>query len=191
MGAVASVSADTLAAARAGVVGLALVAIAASAFASADPQLEVRTATLPRFESVDSALRSSRLDVTLLPQRRSGFGFAFGVNSVSGANPALVPAASGMPSLDFGVHWRVMLDSNYRFDVTAYRRVPNADAISLIESHDPEYGARVEVGLGSIRSRSKGFIADRGFLGFQLEGGARLAIRRKFGGPMLYYRNTF
>jgi hypothetical protein len=96
-----------------------------------------------------------------------------------------------MPSMDFGVHWRVMLDSSYRFDVTAYRRVQNADAISLIESHDPEYGARVELGLGSIQGRSKGFVANRGFVGFQLESGARVTIKRKSGGPMLYYRNDF
>jgi hypothetical protein len=93
--------------------------------------------------------------------------------------------------MDFGVHWRVMLDSSYRFDVTAYRRVQNADAISLIESRDPEYGARVELGLGSMQGRSKGFVANRGFVGFQLESGARVTIRRKSGGPMLYYRNAF
>lgn len=184
MGAVAAVV-------RAGVTAVALSACAANAFALADPRLEVSTATLPRFESIDGALRSSRVDLTLLPRGRSGVGFAFGVSSLSGANPALAPWAAGMPSMDFGVHWRVTLDSNYRFDVTAYRRVPNADAISLIESREPEYGARVELGLGSLRGRSKGFMADRGFLGFQLEGGARISVKRKSGGPMFYYRNTF
>jgi hypothetical protein len=170
---------------------LALFTVATQAFALTDPRLEVDTATLPRFDSVDGALHSSRMDVTLLPHRRSGVGFAFGVSSVSGTNSAVAPWASGMPTMDFGVHWRVTLDSNYRFDVTAYRRVQNADAISLIESHDPEYGARVELGLGSIQGRSKGFVSNRGFVGFQLESGARVTIRRKSGGPMLYYRNAF
>ena len=186
MGAIASVHKNRPAA-RAGAVGLALFACAVGAFA----QVEVTTATLPRFDSTDSATRSSRVDLTLFPHERSTLGLAFGVSSLSGINPALTPWGAGMPSMDFGVHWRVTLDSNYRFDVTAYRRVPNSDAISLIESHDPTYGARVELGLGSIQGRNKGFIADRGFLGFQLEGGGRIAVKRSGGAPMLYYRNTF
>ena len=35
------------------------------------PQVEVSTATTPRFDAVDTATRSSRLGVTLLPLRRS------------------------------------------------------------------------------------------------------------------------
>ena len=93
-------------------------------------------------------------------------------------------------SVDFGLHWRYTLDSHYRFDVTAYRRGPNPDAISLIESHDPTYGARVELGLGSI-GKSKGFVANKGFLGFQLESGARVTIKRSGGVPMPCSRNTF
>jgi hypothetical protein len=177
--------------ARAAFILLALFTVSTEALALGDPRLEVNTATLPRFDSVDGALHSSRMDVTMLPHRNSGVGFAFGVSSLSGTNTPVAPWSPGMPSMDFGVHWRVMLDSSYRFDVTAYRRVQNADAISLIESHDPEYGARVELGLGSIQGRSKGFVANRGFVGFQLESGARVTIKRKSGGPMLYYRNDF
>jgi hypothetical protein len=177
--------------ARAAFMVLGLFMVSAEALALSEPRLEVNTATLPRFDTVDGALHSSRMDITLLPHRSSGVGFAFGVSSLSGGNTPVAPWSSGMPSMDFGVHWRVMLDSSYRFDVTAYRRVQNADAISLIESRDPEYGARVELGLGSMQGRSKGFVANRGFVGFQLESGARVTIRRKSGGPMLYYRNAF
>jgi hypothetical protein len=185
------------------VAGFAFVACASSAMAAdavsiaagdlSRPQVEVSTATLPRFDRIDGAARASRLDVTLLPQTRSAVGLAVGITSVSGLNPALGPGIVGVPAVDLGVHWRYTFDSNYRFDVTAYRRVPNSDAISLIESHDPGYGARVELGLGSIQAkgRSKGFVADRGFLGFQLESGARLTIKRSGGKPMLYYRNSF
>jgi hypothetical protein len=155
------------------------------------PQVEVSTASLPRFDSVDTAARTSRIDMTLLPHRRSAVGLAFGVSSLAGANKAIAPWASDVSTMDFGIHWRVTLDSNYRFDVTAYRRVPNSDAMSLIENHDPGYGARLELGIGSIQGRSKGFVADKGFLGFQLESGARVTIRRSHGKPMLYYRNTF
>jgi hypothetical protein len=38
---------------------------------------------------------------------------------------------------------------------------------------------------------SKGLVADKGFLGFQMENGARLTVKRSRGKPMLYYRNTF
>lgn len=185
MGAVAAVV-------KAGIGTVAVFAAAGSAFAlSPPPQLELRASTLPTLEATDGAVRSSRVDVTLLPRKRSAFGLAFGMSQLSGTNPALAPSILAVPSMDFGVHWRLMLDSNYRFDVTAYRRVANADAISLIESREPEYGARVELGLGSIGNRSKGFVTGRGFLGFQLEGGARISVKRKSGGPMFYYRNTF
>lgn len=155
------------------------------------PQLEVSTTTLPHFDNVDGATRTSRIGITLLPQHRSSIGLAFGMSNLGGTQPALAPGAPALPSFDYGVHWRVMLDSNYRFDVTAYRRAPNADAISLIESRDPSYGARVELGLGSMQGRSRGFVADRGFLGFQLESGARVTVKRSRGTPMVYYRNTF
>lgn len=32
---------------------------------------------------------------------------------------------------------------------------------------------------------------DKGGLGLQLDSGARIVIRRKYGGPMIYYRTTF
>jgi hypothetical protein len=32
---------------------------------------------------------------------------------------------------------------------------------------------------------------DRGFIGMQLEGGARITIKRKDGRPMVYYRSAF
>lgn len=153
------------------------------------PQLEVTASTLPRFDGADALTQTTRVDMRLLAPGRSGLGLAVGLNSASGgggAFPTLTPARS----IDLGVHWRYTFDSNHRFDVTAYRKVPNGDAISLIESRDPTYGARVEMGFGS-RSVRKGFVADRGFVGLQLEGGARVSVKRKNGGPMFYYRNTF
>jgi hypothetical protein len=168
---------------------------ASTAFALAPdgPQLEVSGATLPRFDN-SGATHSSRLDITLMPEHRSpsGIGFAFGVNNPVPAPGAFVSGIAPLPSVDFGIHWRLMFDSSYRFDVTAYRRVSNADAISLIESHDPSYGARIEMGFSSrANTMSKGFVADRGFVGFQLESGARVTFKRSGGVPMLYYRNTF
>ncbi|MEJ6022984.1 hypothetical protein [Ramlibacter sp. PS4R-6] len=154
------------------------------------PQLEVSASTLPRFDNVDANTQTARIDMRLMSAKQSGLGLALGMNNATGAQPGTIATLAPARSVDLGVHWRYTFDSNYRFDVTAYRRMPNADAISLIESRDPTYGARVEMGFGSTSTR-KGFVADRGFVGLQLEGGARLAVKRKNGGPMFYYRNQF
>ena len=152
-------------------------------------QLEVNTSPVPSLHPADAG--ASRVDMTLLPQKRSAIGIAMGIRSRSRPAVGLAPHPPLATAVDLGVHWRYTTESNHRFDVTAYRRAPERDAISLIESRQPSYGARVEMGLASTKDLRKGFTARRGFIGLQLESGARLTIRRKFGGPMLYYRNTF
>jgi hypothetical protein len=151
-------------------------------------RLQLTTSSLPRLDNVNA----SRLDMTLLPARRSGIGLALGVTSLSTPAPpgSFPPYSAASQLVDLGVHWRYTLDSHYRFDVTAWRRVQNADALSMIESHEPSYGARVEMGLGQSRLH-KGFVADRGFVGLQLESGARIGVKRMYHAPMLYYRNKF
>ena len=177
-------------AARVAVIALALWAADALAEPS-QPSLEVNAATLPRFDNIGGTTHSLRVDFTMLPHGGTGFGLAVGVNNNYGAAGAFLPNFAPQSSLDFGLRWRYTLDSNYRFDVTAYRRVQNSDVISLIDgSREPSYGARVEMGLAS-NNLSKGFVADRGFIGFQLESGARLTVKKSGGVPMLYYRNTF
>jgi hypothetical protein len=156
------------------------------------PSLEVSTSTLPRFDGLLGPARASRVDITLMPEQRSGLGLAMGMSSSRAFSVGAFPVSpASLATFDLGVHWRYTLDSNYRFDVTAYRRMPNTDAISLVESREPSYGARVEMGLASRYNERKGFVADRGFVGFQLESGARLTVKRSGGVPMLYYRNTF
>jgi hypothetical protein len=158
------------------------------------PQLEISTTSLPRFDNVDNGNRTSRIDMTTWPApRRSALGFSVGVNSPDGAGTSF---SSGnrvglTPSLDLGLKWRYTIDGNYRFDVTAYRRVMPPDALTLIQTRDgSQYGARVEMALGSSLPKS-GFVADRGFLGLQLESGARVTLRRSGGKPMVYYRSKF
>lgn len=152
-------------------------------------QLEVSTSSLPRFDNVDS--RSSHLDMTWLPPRRSALGLSLGMTSFDTPGvPALGPRPPSSTSLDLGVHWRYTLDGNYRLDVSAWRRVLPPDALTLVELREPSYGARVEMQLGGGAPRS-GFVADRGFLGFQLESGARVTLRRSGGKPMVYYRTKF
>jgi hypothetical protein len=153
-------------------------------------QLEVSGSSLPRFDNTDGSTRASRIDMTWLPPRRSALGLSLGMTSIEGpAFSAAGPYAGAAPSVDLGLQWRDTLDSNYRLDVRAWRRVVPADALTLVEMRQPSYGARVEMQIGSTRKSS--FVADRGFLGLQLESGARVTLRRSGGKPMVYYRTGF
>ena len=157
-------------------------------------QLEVSTSSLPRFDNVDGSSQSSRIDLTWLPPRQPGLGLAMGMsmgmtNRWAAGLSAGGPSLRSTPNIDLGFHWRYTLDSQYRIDFTAWRRMPQGDAIDLVQSREPTYGARVEMGLGSLPK--SGFVADRGALGVQLDGGARITVRRSAGRPMLYYRANF
>lgn len=163
--------------------------------ATANPRerarLEVSVSSLPRFDNVDGTSHSSRVDMTWLPPRRSALGLSLGMTSFNTADaPAFGPRPPSSTSLDLGVHWRYSLDGNYRLDVSAWRRVQPPDTLTLVELREPSYGARVEMRLGGGAPRS-GFVAERGFLGVQLQSGARLTLRRSGGKPMVYYRSKF
>jgi hypothetical protein len=158
----------------------------------ASARLEVSTSTLPRFDGLDSGFASPRVDITLLPPRRSAMGLAVGMSGVFApttiTGAGLAPASQ--PAVDVGLHWRHTVDGKQRIDITAWRRVaPEPDAYSLAQASQPTYGARVELNLSS--QRKSGLVADRGFLGFQLESGGRFTVRRKDGRPMIYYRTRF
>lgn len=155
-------------------------------------RLEVSASTLPRLDGLDAGFAGPRVDLTLLPPRRSAMGLAVGMSgvfappAVTGAGLTLAP----QPALDVGVHLRHTLDNNQRIDIAAWRRLPQQpDAYTLVQAHQPTYGARVEFNLN--QSRKSGLVADRGFLGLQLEGGGRFTVRRKDGRPMVYYRTKF
>jgi hypothetical protein len=153
-------------------------------------QLELSASSLPRFDNTDGATRSSRIDLTWLPPRRSALGLSLGMTSMEG--PAFSPTGSyagAAPSVDLGLRWRYALHSNYRLDVTAWRRLVPADTLALVQMQQPSYGARVEMQIGS--TPKSGFVADRGFIGLKLESGARVTLRRSAGKPMVYYRTNF
>jgi hypothetical protein len=155
------------------------------------PQLEVSASSLPRFENTDGATRSTRIDMTWLPPRRSALGLSLGMGAVDDAPLVPFVPRNGSPtSVDLGVHWRYTLDGNYRIDVTAWRRVMPPDALTLVQTREPSYGARVEMRIGRSAPRS-GLVADRGFVGLQLESGARVTLKRSGGQPMVYYRSKF
>ena len=167
---------------------------AARAAERGGPQLEISTTSLPRFDNVDNGNRTSRVDMTTwMAPRRSALGLSLGMTGPDSNVPAFSSPnrTSGAPALDLGVKWRYTLDGNYRLDVTAYRRIMPPDALTMIETRDAtQYGARVEMALGSSLPRS-GFVADKGFLGLQLESGARVTLKRSGGKPMMYYRSKF
>ena len=157
------------------------------------PQIvpEVSSSSLPRFDSEAAISRSTRIDMIWLSPRRSALGLSLGMTSTDGLGLGVpVALASTGQSLDVGLHWRYTMDTNYRIDVTAWHRAVPADALSLIHLREPSYGARVEMRIGRAATGT-GFVAERGFIGFQLESGARITLRRSGGKPMLYYRARF
>jgi hypothetical protein len=154
-------------------------------------QLEVSASSLPRFDNTDGSNRASRVDMIWLPQRRSALGLSFGMTSPDGGG-AFYPTsafAGASSSVDLGLHWRYSLDGHYRIDITAWRGVVSPGAFTLVQMVQPSYGARVEMQIRPVPK--SGFVADRGFIGFQLESGARVTLRRTGGKPMLYYRTRF
>ena len=161
--------------------------------ARAEPplRLQVQTSSLPRLDAHDTGFQAPRVDFSVTPLSASGSG----LGAVLGlANPGNGPQALGIQprtAVDFGLRWTQRLQSQRQIDITAWRRLNTPDdAYSLIQMQQPMYGARVEMKLASGGPRS-GFALDKGFLGFQFQGGGRISVRRKDGRPMIYYRTTF
>jgi hypothetical protein len=154
-------------------------------------RVEVQSSTLPRFEAQDSGFQAPRVDVSVFPgARSSALGAVFGM---SGFAPRQPTPALGLqtlrPSVDVGLRFSQRVQSQ-QIDITAWRRMNfDDDAYTLVQMQGPVYGARVEMDLSS--GRNSAFSFERGFIGLQLEGGARISIKRKDGRPMIYYRTSF
>ena len=153
------------------------------------PRVEITHSSLPRLESQDGPMGGSRLDLTVLPSRRS-LGLALGMTGFQPQQPVAGQFAQPF-NVDVGLTWRHTTDGNHQIDVSAWRRVtPQPDAWTLIQQRQPTYVARVEYSMAGAGAKS-GLVADRGFLGLQLENGARISLKRKDGGAMVYYRKKF
>lgn len=151
-------------------------------------KLEVSASALPRFDGIDGGFDVARVAVSWLPPRRSALGFAATITTHEAGSAGR--AAGSVSAFDLGVHWRHTLDNNHRIDVTAWRRLtPPPDALTLVQLRQPSYGARIEMKLAP--ARASGLVADYGFIGLQLESGARLTLRKKDGRPTLVYRVKF
>ncbi|MBI5277809.1 MAG: hypothetical protein HY854_15265 [Burkholderiales bacterium] len=157
-------------------------------------RLEVAATPSMRADAIDAASAAQRVDLTLLPPRPSAVGLAVGVRGFSA--PSTITGAGLAPTMppavDLGLHMRHTLDSNHAIGLTAWRRVPQAGELPLLmQEREPTYGARVELNLSPQRAGKSSFDSERGFIGMQLENGGRISIRRKHGGPMVYYRVRF
>ena len=153
------------------------------------PALEMSTQTLPSFD-IEGGTYASRAEITVMPQAGANVGLSLGINAAPAPQPGFAPYSQPSQSLDLGLRWRYVSGAGQRFDLTAYRRLPEQDALSMVQSRDPSYGARFEMALGAPKLR-KGFVSQHAFIGLQLESGARLTVKRSGGVPMVYYRNKF
>jgi len=156
-------------------------------------RVEVQASTVPRLDAQDSGFQAPRVDLSFLPGKRGGAGLGpvLGVTGFSTQQPQLAGLAPMRPSVDLGLRFSHRLENQHRIDITAWRRMSAPDdAYSLLQMRqEPVYGARVEMNIKPAKLSILGF--DRGFIGFQLESGARISIKRKDGRPMIYYRTAF
>jgi hypothetical protein len=165
-------------------------AVVAQAQVEAPVRLQLQTSALPRFDAQDSGFQAPRVDLSITGLNRGGTG----LSPVLGmASPGAGMQALGLQprtSIDLGLRWTQRLQSQRQIDITAWRRL-NApdDAYSLVQMNNPVYGARVEMNLAG--GRRSGLALDMGFIGFQMESGARITVKRKDGRPMIYYRTVF
>jgi hypothetical protein len=150
-------------------------------------RMEIRTSTVPRLDGQDSGFQATRVDISFATPDGRGLSPLFGLSGI-GAAPNSAGAQAQRLFLDFGLRLTHALQ-NQRVDITAWRRVNAPDDVyTLAVTRQPLYGARLELDLPSSKS---GLALDQGFVGMQLEGGARITIKRKDGRPMVYYRTAF
>jgi hypothetical protein len=153
-------------------------------------RMEVQTSSLPRIEAQDSGFQAPRVDVSLFPSSSSNVGAVFGMSGFGTQQPQALGFQPNRASVDLGLRYSHRLQSQRQIDVTAWRRMTaEEDGVVALQQRQPVYGARVEMNLSTAPKNT--FALDRGFIGLQLESGARISIKRKDGRPMIYYRTTF
>ncbi|MES2613507.1 MAG: hypothetical protein V4679_24855 [Pseudomonadota bacterium] len=122
------------------------------------------------------------------------FGLSVGMSAPAAGAAPLATDAANPASVDLGVRWRSQRESGPQFDISAWARAPqmapSSDALSMIrDAQQPLYGTRFELQWES--SKTRGLVPEFGAVGVQLQGGSRLLLRARKGGPMLYYRSRF
>ena len=158
---------------------------------AAGSTIEISASNLPRFDNFDGGNRTQqRLDVALLSPGRAAFGVTMGLTGLAPSRYGFNGGSTeGTAGVSLGLQYRYIFDNNRRVDITAWHEMNRPkDALAMVESREAGYGARVEMQLSGARSP---LVAERGFVGMQLDGGARITVKRSMGRPMLYYRNQF
>ncbi len=127
-----------------------------------------------------------------------GAGVALGVvqpgsSAAVSSGPAEVrdPSSTGS-SVELGLRWRGNIAEQRRLDIGAWRRVTNTtpDAYTLTQTNDSAlYAARVEVQFPT--AKYGGLAPELGAVGMEMNGGGKVVLRAKRGGPMVYYRAKF
>jgi hypothetical protein len=94
---------------------------------------------------------------------------------------ALVCCAAG------AAHAQAPTEDRAHVDITAWRpAAPRHDALSLVQRREPDQ-RRAELHIPS----SRGMVTELKAVGVQLDGGAKLLLRSRKGGPSVAYRNQF
>lgn len=127
-------------------------------------------------------------------ERYGQFGLSLGMNAPTAVAGSAGADATLPASMDLGVRWRSQRETGPQLDISAWARTPqaapNTTALAMIRDEQQlQYGTRVEVQWES--SKTRGFAPEFGAIGMQLQGGSRLLLRARKGGPMLYYRSKF
>ncbi|QEA11656.1 hypothetical protein [Comamonas flocculans] len=172
--------------------------LALSAQTMAAPHWQWRADTIPPGSTVQE--RAQALDlVHWSAATGAATGFSLGAQTTPwgrwAGDQALGPAARWQPRV--GVHWRQPMGGRLRLGVSGWMQWSGnfrnaAQAVQAQHSAAlPVYAARLEVQWKS--ARGGGIIPEFGAIGVQLQGGgdARLLLRARHGGPMVYYRAKF
>lgn len=167
----------------------------------------LNSATYPALDGNDLPHASSSnsiqyMDITswLTPLQASRLGLSVGVVSrADGAVPGAAFSTTYPPGTPLayalGVRWRSQLQPRVQLDLQAWARTsPHTglhDAMGMIWGRDQgrSFATRLEVQWSA--SRTRGLVPELGAIGVQLQGDARLVLRARRGGPMVYYRAKF
>jgi hypothetical protein len=90
---------------------------------------------------------------------------------------------------EVGLRWRSPLQNNQRLDLSASWRRLAADAGTAPDPDEAVLHTRIE--LQFIAPRRSASLGESGALGLQLGSDAKLSMRLRRGGPMVYYRMQF
>jgi len=126
---------------------------------------------------------------------RAGVGVSLGAQATWFAQ---VPDRAGAAPVSWiprlGLHWSGSLSGRWQVGVSGWADLPSMGAAA------PEAGQGAGRGLGTYTAqvqvqwqsaRYGGLVPEYGAIGVQMQGGSRLLLRARHGGPMIYYRVRF